>query len=173
MKKFVLALGLALCVSSGASAATGGECYTAKEFEAEQGIRIHSELMVIGLTCMKMPHGPQMYMKYKDFTEKNKKLIAQYENEIISHYRREGAEKPEKKLHTLRTTLANQISQRAVTMSVSSFCQRFSPRIDQALAMDKEKLRRWAQQPWTGSPTSRPICDSRSAGIGKTTVSQK
>lgn len=174
MKKFAMALGLALCVSTSASAATSsGVCYTAKEFEAEQGIRIHSELMVIGLTCMKMPQGTQMYLKYKDFTEKNKKLIVQYENEIIGHYRREGAEKPEKKLHTLRTTLANQISQRAVSMSVSSFCQRFSPRIDQALAMDKEKLRRWAQQPWPGSPTSRPVCDSRSASTGKTTVTRK
>lgn len=173
MKKIAMALGLALCLSSSAFAAIGGECYTAKEFEAEQGIRIHSELMVIGLTCMKMPQGTQMYMKYQNFTQKNQKLIAQYETEIIAHYRREGAEKPERKLHTLRTTLANQISQHAVVMSVSNFCQRFSQRIDQALAMDKEKLRRWAQQPWPGSPTSRPICDSRSVSAGSTAISRK
>lgn len=166
MKKIASALVLALCLSSGAHAATGGSCYTAQEFEAEQGIRIHSELMVIGLTCMKMPQGTQMYLKYQDFTQKNKGLLAQYEKELIAHYRREGAAKPEIKLHTLRTTLANQISMHAVSMSVSNFCQRFSQRIDQALAMDSGRLRRWAQQPWPGSPTSRPVCDDHSATTG-------
>ena len=31
-----------------------GACYSRKEAEAEQGIRIHSELMVIGLNCAHM-----------------------------------------------------------------------------------------------------------------------
>ncbi len=158
MKKTALALLLALTLSTGAQAATG-TCYNAKEFEAEQGLRIHSELMVIGLTCMRMPQGgPQLYMKYQSFTQKNKSLIGQYENELISYYRRTGAAKPEIKLHTLRTTLANQISQHAISMSTVSFCKQFTPRMDQALAMDNSKIRRWAQRPWQGSPTSAPIC---------------
>lgn len=164
MKKIALALLLALCVTTGAEASTG-KCYTAKEFEAEQGIRIHSELMVIGLTCIKMPQGgPQLYSKYQNFTQKNKGLISSYENDIISYYRRTGAGNPEIKLHTFRTTLANQISQHAIEMSTVSFCKRFSPRIDQALAMDKTKIRRWAQRPWQGSPTSVPICSGEDRG---------
>lgn len=158
MKKTALAILLSLCLSSGAQAATG-KCYTAKEFEAEQGIRIHSELMVIGLTCMRMPQGgSQLYSKYQNFTQKNKGLIAGYEKDILSYYRRTGAANPETALHTFRTSMANQISQHAIAMSTVSFCKRFSPRMDQALAMDSQKIRRWAQRPWDGSPTSRPVC---------------
>lgn len=158
MKKIAFVLALALCLSTGAEASTK-TCYNAREFEAEQGLRIHSELMVIGLTCMRMPQGgPQLYMKYQDFTRKNKKLIGQYESEMMSYYRRTGSSNPETKLHTLRTSIANQISQHAITMSTVSFCKRFTPRIDQALAMDNEKIRRWAQRPWQGAATSAPVC---------------
>jgi hypothetical protein len=159
MKKFALALVLSLCLSPIAADAKGSSgCYTPKEFEAEQGLRIHSELMVIGLTCMKMPQGPQMYMKYQSFTQKNKGLISGYENDLIGYYRRSGSGDPEVKLHTLRTNLANQISQHAIAMSTSTFCKRFSPRIDQALSMDKPKIRQWAQHSWQTSTTTTPVC---------------
>ncbi|HYD18199.1 MAG TPA: hypothetical protein VEF76_06950 [Patescibacteria group bacterium] len=163
MKKIALALAVALCLSTVADAKTStagprGSCYTQKEFEAEQGLRIHSELMVIGLTCLKMPQGAQGYLKYQSFTQKNKGLISGYEDDLIGYYRRTSSGNPEIKLHTLRTTLANQISQHAIQMSTVSFCKRFSPRIDQALSMDKGKIRKWAQHSWQSSPTSAPVC---------------
>ncbi|MDI1227242.1 MAG: hypothetical protein PSY14_06125 [bacterium] len=159
MKKFALALVLSLCLSPVAANAKGSSgCYTPQEFEAEQGLRIHSELMVIGLTCMRMPQGAQGYLKYQSFTQKNKGLISGYENDLIGYYRRSGSGNPEIKLHTLRTTLANQISQHAISMSTVSFCKRFSPRIDQALSMDKGKIRKWAQHSWQTSTTSAPVC---------------
>lgn len=157
MKKIALALALTLCLST-TSANAKGSCYTPAEFEAEQGLRIHSELMVIGLTCLKMPQGAQGYLKYQNFTQKNKSLITGYENDLIGYYRRSGSGNPEIKLHTLRTTLANQISQHAISMSTVSFCKRFSPRIDQALSMDKSKIRKWAQHSWQTSTTTAPVC---------------
>lgn len=158
MKKLLSALVLLLCISTAATAA-GPSCYSADEMEAEQGLRIHSELMVIGLTCLRMPSGgPQLYSKYQTFTRKNQSLIAGYENDLISYYRRTGMSNPEGKLHTLRTELANEISQHAITMSVSSFCKYYGGRIDRALAMDNGKIRRWAQHNWSSSTTSKPSC---------------
>lgn len=157
MKKLIIAALAVLCLSTAAEAATS-RCYAPKELEAEQGIRIHSELMVIGLTCMKMPGGPENYTKYQKFTQKNSKLIAQYETDLISHYRKQGNKAAEQKLHTLRTAMANEISQHAISMSTSTFCRKFSPRIGQALAMDKPHLRAWAQHVWPGSPASEPLC---------------
>jgi hypothetical protein len=162
MKKWTVSLGAALALSlvslSGAEA-----CYSAKEFEAEQGLRIHSELMVIGLSCLKMPEGQALYGKYKAFTADNAHLIAGYEADIIHHYIEEGMADPEQKLHTLRTDMANEISRRAVDMSMLSFCQQFSPRIDAALSMDEPKLRHWAQHVWPNQPPSEPVCDEAPA----------
>ncbi|MBI1215332.1 MAG: hypothetical protein GC185_05880 [Alphaproteobacteria bacterium] len=157
MKKIAIMFCAALCVLF-AGDASANACYNPQQFEAEQGIRIHSELMVIGLTCMKMPQGAGLYKEYQAFTQKNQDLISMYENEMIAHFREEGAKNPEKKLHTLRTTLANKISQHAIQMSTSSFCQHFGPRIDQALAMDHDKLRRWAQHVWPQTPSIEPMC---------------
>lgn len=51
MKYFMLAFILLGLTSASSFAAS---CYRAGEAEAEQGIRIHSELMVIGLNCQHM-----------------------------------------------------------------------------------------------------------------------
>jgi hypothetical protein len=160
MKKIVAAASLALLISFPAWASSGSSCYTPKEIEAEQAIRIHSELMVIGLTCLRMPQGQAMYTKYQSFTQKNQRLLAEYENDLISYYRRVGFEQPEKKLHTLRTTIANEISTHAISISVSNFCQTFGPRVDKALQMDQQKIRQWAQQNRASSPSSHPVCTS-------------
>lgn len=151
---FLLFLSFA-CASSGAQA-----CYTAREIEAEQGIRIHSELMVIGLTCIKMPRGEQLYTEYQRFTQKNSDLIASYEENLINYYKSEGDRNPELKLHTLRTNMANEISRRAIAMSTLSFCQKYASNIDKALAMDTLKVRRWAQHTWPSQPVSEHRCRS-------------
>lgn len=139
--------------------ASAAQCYTQRQFEAEQGIRIHSELMVIALTCMKMPLGAGMFEKYQSFTEKNKALLAGYETDMIGYYRDSGVASPEKQFHTLRTNLANEISQHAIKMSTGSFCQHFASRLDSALKMDEPTLRQWASHPWPNTPASRPLCD--------------
>jgi hypothetical protein len=158
MKKFLTAAAVALSLSLFSVQAQSAGCYNASEFEAEQGLRIHSELMVIGLTCMKMPQGAAMYSKYQQFTRKNQRLIAEYEEGLINYYRRQGVPNPEKEFHTLRTSLANGISKHAVVMSTSSFCANFGKRIDKALEMDQQNLRKWAQHVWPQSPTTRPVC---------------
>lgn len=156
MKKLTALLAAVALLATTAQASA--QCYNQRQFEAEQGLRIHSELMVISLTCMKMPMGAGMYQKYQAFTNKNKSLITGYEADMISYFRDNGHDAPEKQFHTLRTNLANQISQHAIKMSTSNFCQHFGSRIDSALGMDQAKLRQWASQPWPNSPTSRPVC---------------
>lgn len=159
MKKNILMVAV-ITASLLASQAFAMGCYSTKELEAEQGLRIHSELMVIGLTCLKMPGGTETYAKYAAFTRKNKDMLAGYEDDLIAYYRTQGAKKPEQKLHTLRTNLANTISGHAVGMNTPNFCQHFTPRIDAALAMDSDTLHRWAQRVWPGTPVSQPVCAS-------------
>jgi hypothetical protein len=155
MKLQALVLVLSLIISTGAQA-----CYSAKEAEAEQGIRIHSELMVIGLSCMKTPGGQALYDKYERFTQKNASLLAGYEHDLISYYGKEGVADPEKKFNTLRTDMANEISRKAITMNTASFCQKYAANLDQAIAMDESTVRRWAQHNWQSQPASERMCAS-------------
>jgi hypothetical protein len=143
------------------STSVNARCYNSAEFEAEQGLRIHSELMVISLNCQQSTHGyGNLYIQYKDFTRRHRGLIAQYEQVLKNYYSRVGSTNPEKEINDLRTSLANKISNDAARMKPNAFCKAYGGRITQALGMSQDKLRRWAATPFAGHPTTRPICTS-------------
>lgn len=142
------------------SAFAGAGCYSNAEAEAEQGIRIHSELMVIGLSCQHMtPRGwKNFYMQYKEFTNRNSGLFSNYEETLIGYFQRDGRKNPELALHDLRTALANKVSTDAAKMRPDIFCATYAPRIPQAAQMTTVQLRQWASTPYRSHPVSRPIC---------------
>ncbi len=143
------------------SASVQASCYSKSEFEAEQGLRIHSELMVISLNCQHVSHrNGNLYIQYKDFTRRNQGLISGYEQTLKSYYSRNGSGSGETAINSLRTKLANKISNDAARMRPNVFCKAYSNRIAQALGMSQEKLRRWAATPFSGHPVSRPMCRS-------------
>ncbi len=136
-------------------------CYTPIEAEAEQGIRIHSELMVIGLNCAHMAdaNGNNLYMEHKKFTAKHEELFATYEKILMEYMRRNNAKNPEKALHKLRTEFANKISNDAAEMRPDIFCRKFASRIEKATQMDNDTLRKWAAMPFSGHAVSKSICE--------------
>jgi len=150
----------AIALFLGAAAAQAASCYSPEELEAEQGIKIHSELMVIGLTCQNTPEGAALYAKYRQFTTANSTLISGYEDDLIGFFSRTGVPAPEKALHTLRTRLANKISLHAAGMQTNEFCHRFAGRLDKAISMSEQDIRKWAGTVWPNHPASRPLCDS-------------
>lgn len=155
---FAAFFAIALFLTMGtAQAAT---CYNHDELEAEQGIKIHSELMVIGLTCQNTAEGAALYAKYRQFTANNSTLISGYEDDLIGFFSRTGAPAPEKALHTLRTQLANKISLHAAAMQTNEFCRRFAGRLDKAVSMSEKDLRNWAGTVWPNHPTTKPLCES-------------
>lgn len=157
MRTFVLTI-LMLC--GFAAPAFAAVCYTANEAEAEQGIRIHSELMVIGLNCQHMtPKGQKnFYHQYKEFTAAHGKLFAAYETMLINYYSRAGAKNPEGSLNQLRTQFANKISGDAAKMRPDLFCSYYAPRIPKAAAMTDAQVRQWASTFFQSHPVSAPIC---------------
>lgn len=156
MRTLVLAI-LLVCGLAGPAWAS---CYTQKEAEAEQALRIHSELMVIGLMCqtMRFKDGTNLYVKYRQFTAQHSALFEDYESTMINYYRRSGAANPERKLNDLRTLLANKISNDAAVMEPDQFCNRFVPRIFRAAQMSRGELAKWAGTIYPSHPVSQPIC---------------
>lgn len=135
-------------------------CYTMEEAQAEQAIRIHSELMVIGLNCqgMKFKDGTNLYVKYRQFAGEHAALFTAYEEKLIGYFRRTGAANPEKELNDMRTYLANKIANDAAQMSPDQFCNRFVPRIFKAANMSRAELTSWAGTIYPSHPVSKPIC---------------
>jgi hypothetical protein len=149
-----------LCFFAGSVAYAANDCYSPYEAEAEQGIRIHSELMVIGLNCMHLtPPGHQnFYVTYKQFTAKNQDLFVDYEGALINHFKKTGVAKPEGALNDLRTNFANRISKDAASMRPDIFCARYVDRLRKVSAMDRTKFRKWAGTIYPSHPVSRPVC---------------
>lgn len=159
MIRFFTAFCVALLISFPASAS---QCYQPREAEAEQGIRIHSELMVIGLNCQHMAKikNKNLYVAYREFTGEHADLFARYEQILMSHYEENGSLNPEAALDQLRTDFANKISNDAAKMRPDVFCARYAPRISKASVMGYDDLRRWAATIYPSHPVSKPLCSS-------------
>ena len=156
-----LIAGLVISLLSFSMSAHAQDCYSAVEAEAEQGIRIHSELMVIGLNCqsMGMRAGMNLYGDYRSFTARHADLFAKYEEILMEYYKRNGDKKPEAQLNTLRTGFANKISNDAADIRPDIFCSKYAPRIEKASGMDRTAVRRWAAYIHPGHPVSKPLCE--------------
>lgn len=152
-------IGLVLCA---APALAAKSCYTMAEAEAEQGVRIHSELMVIGLNCQHMARAAgnkNLYQAYREFSAANGRVFAEYETRLLHYYNRTGAGNAEAALNKLRTDFANKISLDAAKMRPDMFCAKYAPRIQKVATMDQAKLRRWAATFFPSHPVTQPICE--------------
>lgn len=151
---------LTLCMTLLAVPSYAGACYKPVEAEAEQGIRIHSELMVIGLNCQHMGkrEGMNLYSQYRQFTATHADLFAKYEEIMLHHFKANGVAKPEAQLNTLRTNFANKISNDVASMRPDVFCSRYAPRITKASSMQRNDVRKWAATIYASHPVSKPVC---------------
>ena len=163
MRKFVFAL-LILGILAPLNASAAPSCYSEAEAEADQGIRIHSELMVIGLNCQHMGkrYGQELYPTYRQFTADHGDLFAKYEEILIEFFKRGGAPKPVMSLNDLRTKYANKISNDVAKMRPDIFCAKYAPRVLEASKMSKEDVRTWAAMTFNDHPVSYPLCTKKS-----------
>ncbi len=138
--------------------AFAGACYTRQEAEAEQGIRIHSELMVIALNCRHMAPPPDLYAQYQRMTTVNQAVFAGYELDLLNFYARTGKNSPEGALHDLRTHFANDLAIKAARVRPDIFCARYAGRIPRAAGLSASQIRDWAASLQTGYPLTNPVC---------------
>lgn len=153
----VLSFVLCILMSHNAQAAA---CYSSAEAEAEQGIRIHSELMVIGLNCQHMGarEGLNLYAQYRKFTADHGPLFATYEKILLRYFKNNGNNDPEAAINTLRTNFANKISNDSAKMRPDVFCSNYAPRITKAAQMSQLDIRKWAATIYPTHPVSAPLC---------------
>lgn len=149
-----------LNVDVGVPGLKGRQCYTPEEAEAEQGIRIHSELMVIALNCQHMtPRGwKNFYVQYQQITNRNAPLISGYEETLISYFAVAGRPNPERALHDLRTDFANKVSTDAARMRPDIFCSQYATRLPKVEKMSSAEIKAWAADSNNFQRVSKPMC---------------
>lgn len=154
MKRLVLLITLFCLATQGVSAA----CYTPAQYKAEQAVRFHTDLMVVGLYCQRVMK-QNTYATYQAFTSRNQNVIRSEENQLISYFKQTKAPAPEKALHKLRTDLANRTSLQA-SKSIVAFCTQYADSYKRAKTMVPADFQRWIQQVNVkqAGKTTQPIC---------------
>ena len=123
-------------------------CYTQKQFRAEQALRFHTKLMIVGMLCQGSFQA-DTYTDYKSFTTRNQTVIRDQENKLINYFTNTKQPNPERALHGMRTDLANYISQQA-TQSIAEFCKSNKDLWQQSLAMQSNDFKSWIEKlHWT------------------------
>ena len=133
-------------------------CYTPSEFQAEQGLRLHTELMVIGLKCQDGYKEKDPFGAYRDFTRLQKTVLSAWEKRLIEYFRRSGGGNPTARFDTFRTTLANDVSRRATTIGNTDYCEIMVPLAAQAAALSEADLRRLVDDDKLVRLPYQPIC---------------
>lgn len=116
----------ALLVAAPALAAPA--CYSPAELEAEQLLRLHSELMVITVTCRVGSGGESLTTAYTGFTNRNISALHQAERAMVNYYDEHGGQGQDR-LDKLRTKLANEYGQKIADMSAQPFCDAYRDKV--------------------------------------------
>lgn len=181
----MLSAAISLSLSSPALAATAKTpCYSVAEFEAEQGVRLHTELMVVGLTCqhMDVKGETSLFNQYKLFTLKHQAQIEQWEKALVGFYKRTTKGNATRSFDSFRTRLANETSQRAIALTTPVFCASHAPLTAKVMALSMPEIKatlspdstgvRMANAPRCDRPQQAPlVADASAAPVGRSPVS--
>jgi hypothetical protein len=97
-------------------------CFTPEQRQAEQWLRLHSELMVIAVTCHQDSSGRSLSNEYVSFTRKNIRTLHKAEQTLMAYYKATSKRDPVERLDQFRTRLGNEESNKAAKMSAPEFC---------------------------------------------------
>ncbi|QQP91826.1 hypothetical protein IGS68_11730 [Skermanella sp. TT6] len=164
-RRIVTAVTAACVLAASSSAWAKSACYSPAEYDAEQAMRLHTELMVIGLTCNSVQQERNLFAKYQSFTTKHRTQLMTWEKVLIGHFRETDKSNPTRRFDDFRTVLANEIAQRAALLTPPVFCQSHSDRVDQAMAMTDGELKKYLSTEDAGQIAAAPPCGVKVAEL--------
>ncbi len=146
LRRLAVAVTTACVLATSTSAWAKSACYSAAEYDAEQAVRLHTELMVIGLTCNSIEADRKLFAKYQQFTTKNRTSLLNWEKILIGHFGQTGKSNPTRQFDDFRTVVANEVAQRSALLTPPVFCQTHSDIVDRALSMSDSDLKRYLSE---------------------------
>jgi hypothetical protein len=158
LRRIVTAVTTVCVLAASTSAWAKSACYSQAEYDAEQAVRLHTELMVIGLTCNAIEADRKLFSKYQQFTTKNRASLMNWEKVLIGHFRETDKSNPTRKFDDFRTVVANEIAQRSALLTPPVFCQTHSDLVDQALSLSDNDLKRYLSDNKVSQIGGAPPC---------------
>ncbi|MDR3423650.1 MAG: hypothetical protein P4M13_01030 [Alphaproteobacteria bacterium] len=150
-------LALVLAVFS-PSAFAKGACYAPTQMEAEQWLRLHSELMVITLTCGQGSGGQDLPTAYGRFTQNNIGVLHNAEQTMIAWYKKTGKGNPVARLDHLRTRLGNEFGQKVADMTAPNFCAAYRDKVWQLASAPVDEVDQQVRVMDTAGVSYVPLC---------------
>lgn len=150
------------------SSAKPQACYSRSEHAAEQLMRMHTEMMVVGLTCKSVVPEKNPFGLYQDFSVKNRALLSSSEATLIGHYKRTSSGNATRNFDMYRTELANEVSRRAATIGIPQYCQTFVDRSKAAKDLDAADLATLTSDEKNAGLmhlASKPLCDVKVVSV--------
>lgn len=154
----ILLTALLMVLLSGPALAAG-RCYTAEETRAENVLRLHSELMVITVTCKQSSSGRDLVRAYTGFTRRNIEQIKKAEKTMSRHYAARHGGDGISQLDTLRTKLANEFGQQSADASAPRFCAQRRDRVIALYDSPPASLEAESIKAYATSWSYEPPCD--------------
>jgi len=136
----------------------GGQCYSSTEVQAEQLLRLHSELLVISLTCRQSSTGGDLVKGYTGFTSKHITALHQAEETMKAFYEKAHKGKGTAELDRLRTRLANECGHEVVIESPNGYCASRRDKVVSLYDSPPDALYGYAARLYAGIPTAAPVC---------------
>ena len=158
LRRLTVAVTTACVLATSTSAWAKSACYSAAEYDAEQAVRLHTELMVIGLTCNSIEADRKLFAKYQQFTTKNRTSLLNWEKVLIGHFSQTGKSNPTRQFDDFRTVVANEVAQRSALLTPPVFCQTHSDIVDKALSLSDADLKRYVSEGKSGEIGIAPPC---------------
>lgn len=157
MKKLALAIMATLLMATPAIAAPQA-CYNVAEERAEHLLRLHSELMVITVTCKQASTGRDLGAAYGAFTQHHLGPIKGAEGTLISHFEKTRSGRGINHLDVLRTRLANDIGQKMADISAPIYCAQKRDLVVQLADSPLPSVSEYAYATYAGVKTTEPTC---------------
>jgi len=120
-------------------------CYSSTQARAEQLLRLHSELMVVAVTCRQGSDGRDLSKEYVSFTRKNIRALHNAEQTLMKYYKESGQDNPTESLDHLRTRLGNEAGQAVAKMTAPVFCARYRDDIARFRSESPEEIDKQTQ----------------------------
>lgn len=150
---------MCMILLSSAPAQAQGSCYSPDELWAEQLLRIHSELMVITVTCKSSSKGQPLVPAYTGFTHRHQRAIARAEANMQAYYKAAGRHKGRvSSLDQLRTRLANEFGLSVAQARPRAFCRQYRDKVVDMQNLSSDRLDREVRLASVAKATYKPLC---------------
>lgn len=100
-----------------------GACMTEEEMAAEQAIRLHTSMMVTGLTCHSFYREPTLFDRYQQFTFEHQGRLGDAQDTIGRFLARYRSGNRDRLYDTYQTQIANAESRLVADASAPTYCR--------------------------------------------------